>query len=374
MAQRRNQRGAAADAVAPEEVFHDAAPPPAPAPAAAAPAEPQAAAQQELIGRDAMGRVDRFSGSSGEDFLSWIQHVETVADANNWSAETMRRSIVVNLTGAAASVVAGLDNDQRRDLRAVIDALTASFGVVSTHELFAQLRDMRKDEDESVGDYANRFMATLQRLRVTGERPSAATQVDQFCRGLPGTSREHVLRAAPASLPEAVALAKREEAIRIDSDGRSSRPGGRRATTTVAAITQSGDARRADLAEAPTNDHASSTAQASINVATLRVLEQMMGRLEALKAPPPRAWGDFPPRRNDGVAAPDARPRRTPDGLPICFQCGEAGHIRAVCRNRPQALVGPSAGVSLPADARRGPPPRAVNAVVVAPATSEADF
>ena len=67
MAQRRNQRGAAADAVAPEEVFHDAAPPPAPAPAAAAPAEPQAAAQQELIGRDAMGRVDRFSGSSGED-------------------------------------------------------------------------------------------------------------------------------------------------------------------------------------------------------------------------------------------------------------------------------------------------------------------
>ena len=38
-----------------------------------------------------------------------MQHVETVADANNWSVETMRRSIVVNLPGAATSVVAGLE-------------------------------------------------------------------------------------------------------------------------------------------------------------------------------------------------------------------------------------------------------------------------
>ena len=156
-------------------------------------------------------------------------------------------------------MVAGLDTDQRRDLRAVVDALTASFGVVSTHELFAQLRDMRKDEDESVGDYANRFTATLQRLRVTGERPAAETQVDQFCRGLPGTSGEHVLRAAPATLSAAgdverhrwttakVGSASHMSRMRASASGRLARARGAGPGLTVRATACMGTAQRTAL-------------------------------------------------------------------------------------------------------------------------------
>ena len=276
-----------------------------------------------------------FSGGSGEDTLpveTWVAEVRKCWEGQNWTVAEQVLFISDHLTGNARAEVEFHPEQERATPTQIFALLVEHFKHSQSYvHTLAQFCQRHQRSDESVRE----FSYGLKRLMDTIERnvPGAVPNSDQLLRDqLVEHVRDPVLRrlldqrlAADPRLtfPEVRAVAVRwEEArptvtrARARSQSLSSLDQGAGAATRELRAAME-DPRPRVPAPAPPPTRVRDDTQRQLEELT-RAVAQLAGQVSALS-------GDGRP------GGPGPRPGRAPDGRPICFQCGVAGHIARFC-------------------------------------------
>ena len=298
-----------------------------------------------------------FSGGVGEDTLpveTWVAEVRKCWEGQDWTVAEQVLFISDHLTGNARAEVEFHPERERATPAQIFALLKEHFTHSQSYvHTLAQFCQRHQKPDESVRE----FSYGLKRLMETIERntPGAVPNSDQLLRDqLVEHVRDPVLRrlldqrlaANPRlTFPEARAVAvKWEEArpavtrARARSQSLSSLDVGLVAATREVRAAAEGTRPRAP-APAPTMPVDDTQRQLA---ELTRVVTQLVGQMSALHAP-----------ARSAPAGP--RPGRAPDGRPVCFQCGMAGHIARFCPQPP--ALGPGPGPR-PTYNRAGGPPQ----------------
>ena len=98
-------------------------------------------------------RPSTFDGSgSWEDYIA---HFEIVAELNRWDGATKATYLAISLAGPARAVLGDLDYKERKDVKTLMEALSARFGVANQTEVFrATLKSRSRNKDESLPELA----------------------------------------------------------------------------------------------------------------------------------------------------------------------------------------------------------------------------
>ena len=235
---------------------------------------------------------EKFDGTRGSDWTSWLAHFDQVAVANNWLQADQVRYIALYLTGPAQLFFQSLDQNIRTGgLQPLLAALGNRFAPAAHADLHrAELKARTQTSNEPLSEYCE-AVRKLTRLAY----PTLAQNVldtlakDHFLSGIMDRNiRLDARRGAPATLDEALTHALQAQAIFAT-----------------------------ELQPEPIVPVCAVAAQQDLSAVLSQVLDRL-GRLEAtvqsLRVPP-------------GRHADQGRPR--------CYGCGNTNHFIADCPNTP---------------------------------------
>ena len=178
-----------------------------------------------LVGRPVSPKPQTYDGT--EDWQVYLVYFEQLAELNGWDRPTMAMVLGLCLKGAARTVLTGLSLAERRDYRALKNALTQNFNPPQKLHLYmAELKARKRKPQESLVDLG-RDIARLTRLAYPTADPVTRETIgiNAFLDSLPGPAIEirlHVIKGHPATLQEAIAYAMEVDVI-LESQGPSSK-------------------------------------------------------------------------------------------------------------------------------------------------------
>ena len=248
-----------------------------------------------------------FSGSSEDDWETWIANFETCAELNKWEGAIKAKFLAVRLKGTAQRSLQELSPEIKGHYEHLKRALGEKFNPSQKLEQYkAEFRVRRREKGEGLTEFANSVMKLARRaypdLLVAHQNEIAK---DRFVDGLDNKEWRIKLReVSPKTLEDAVSRAIQLEAIEA-AEGQQPR--------SVRAVVAG-----ASGGAGPTDP-------------ILELLKQNQATLETI------------------AQTLKCRPSRRPtEREPItCFNCGKQGHKAAECRSRPSSTprkFGPKSG------------------------------
>lgn len=237
------------------------------------------------------GKVPVFKGTPSEDVRQWLRACEVMATISGWSEETTLTKMAQGMEGSAATWLYRQAPNTISTLRTFRRAIRETFSRLRT------INDQKKayvSARQQKGEDADIFASRVKDLAQSAGETSESLAVSIFVSGL---------------RPE---LARCLEGTQFNTW---------------------------DQALAKARKHERRLAMIQPHAAGVNVLAAN----NVMSTPTMTAQGDAPnPKRGRGrgqragfTVPQDGRQTHTPDGRPICFRCGEAGHISRGCFNTP---------------------------------------
>ncbi len=168
-----------------------------------------------------MGRPDRpvvkperFDGS--EDWATYIQHFEWVAEVNGWNEYDKAKFLTVSVTGTARQILAAVSRDRLLDYQTIVRTLRSRFDPVGRLELHRiQLKNRVRNADESLSDLADDVRRLVD--RVFADIPFGAREKlarDCFIDALTDSEmRTRIIQMRTSNIQEAMEVAIELEAL-----------------------------------------------------------------------------------------------------------------------------------------------------------------
>jgi ribosomal protein L32 len=241
-------------------------------------------------------KVPTFSGAPGEDLDLWLAFVQTHAVIRKLANDERSGLMMERLRGRAQAWIAAkffpLQEDKLPTPKEIEDTLRKVFGPLPNVD---RLSDRVQEPGESVEEFAAEFSYLLE---VHAHGLSDTEKCAKFIRALQPHLKKFVLSQGPASLDEAIELARRRQQALGETSKKTSEAllvesKEDRLTTSMDALTKTLNAVLARLTDVSTQQTHDTSAQKRTT------------------------------RRSHNM--------RTTHGRIICYQCGKAGHIRREC-------------------------------------------
>lgn len=255
-----------------------------------------------------IARLMTYDGST--PWLEYEAHLEEYATAFGWSKEKKAQFLCLSLRGTAQGTLVGLSAEQRRDYKAVTDALRQNFcpaEKIFTYQAELQARRLKKDED--LAELA-RDIRSKTRLAYPEADPGTREVLmrTHFYNGLTDAQmRLSVSKSHPRTLMEALAYATEYDSIIKAGPAEPKNEKKWSRQTTVKDANDETDFRKqlADLT---------------------KKLDDLTRRLSA---------------RPRGNRPPNAR-RRTPIQDVVCYACQKKGHLARDCPSKTSSKTAPT--------------------------------
>lgn len=272
-----------------------------------------------------------FRGEGTDDLDQFLQSFNLYADFYNWSDPMRLKALPLNLQGRAKIWFNSLETASFTSYPELVKLLKDHFNSGASEWLVREELDQRKQgQNESVTNYSDDIRRLCQRLNLPKTEWRHA-----FVRGLRSELRSHVVPQQPATYEQAENLAALKEALSKNEPS-------------VASLTKelqetlhkfqndSGSASHQQTVAAYEMTNAND--QLPITGGEIRRLIQREIR-SALRDTHQGNSFTFNRRPTNGghySRTPDflSRNRRTPQGVPICNNCGRRGHTVYNCYQR----------------------------------------
>lgn len=256
------------------------------------------------------GKVDNDSWTLDE----WIEKMRQFVQARGTSEKERAQLVYDHLEGAACTEVKFLPAEQRECMDSIFKVLKEVYGCKHSHvALQRNFFNRRQLEGESLIDFSHSLM-DLMGMIVKSDAQAASFAAskdlrDQFCEGVRDQALKIRLRDLVNVNPTWTIREIRSEATRwMAQCGGQFKP--------------------------KTSEHSSTSNETVASCESVSSSPQYSELMSLLKAQ--QSQLDSVVKALSSQSAPQVRtrftrPRRTPDGQPICFRCDQSGHIARNC-------------------------------------------
>ena len=267
-----------------------------------------------------------FRGDSHDDIEEFIQQFTRYADFYNWSAERRLRALPLNFVGPASTWYNTISTSVS-DYSNLLERLRAQFNSNAWKwVLRQQLTNRRQAPNESVSEYGNDIRRLCQRLAL-----QQTDWLHYFVLGLRPDIQSHVILAQPTTLGQAENLAKLKETT-LQKPASPANSADDLTKAILAHLQPTAISNPLTTAPVATFEVQRENHQSHMTGHEIKRLVQMEIR-NALRDFVPNNPASLNRRFNDennyfrgGPSNFSPRNRRTPQGVPICNNCGRRGH------------------------------------------------
>ena len=320
---------------------------------------------QKLLTKDV--NINKFHGYENEDVNRWFEKLELILESKGirLTNAAARTQLINNLAGPAETFLFELPVEERREFDTLKQALVRRYSTkdrtwVKRQRLVAR----RQGLNELLSDYINDMHELFSGLNM-----AEVDKVTYFTEGLTPTLRVKVLERMPETLLEAEEVARTIDAI-------AKRPTENKDHDQLERLIEALNRNQQVPAALAGTSSSTRTTQPSLQ----EQVNALTKKLDSIGTPPPKtekvaAYSE--PGKEERIMKliqeltnemrsqhrrVDARinglvqqgrdlrahPQRSRDGRPLCFYCGETGHIQISCPQRRSRERGPVPRYTLP--------------------------
>jgi hypothetical protein len=167
-----------------------------------------------VINEKLFGKLRRFTGDKSEDFDEWLEDFEAKIGTQKFSDHDRIVILRSNLDGGARATFSGFGQHEKSSYSNVIKTLREIYTKKHSIEYVHELRNLKKQTDESCEAFAGRVRKnTIRAYPNSPVEEREKTVIDYFINGLDGELREVVATHKPLTVNEAIELAYRHEKL-----------------------------------------------------------------------------------------------------------------------------------------------------------------
>ena len=160
------------------------------------------------------GKLRRFTGDKSEDFDEWLEDFEAKIGTQKCSDNDRILILRSNLDGGARTTFSGFGQHEKSSYANVIKTLREIYTKKHSIEYVHELRNLKKQADESCEAFAGRIRKnTIRAYPNSPVEEREKTVIDYFINGLDGELKEVVATHKPLTVNEAIELAYRHEKL-----------------------------------------------------------------------------------------------------------------------------------------------------------------
>lgn len=291
-------------------------------------------------------RCPKFSGAPVGGSLTveeWVEEAEGCIRSRHMSNQEKALFLYDHLEGEARNEIKYRPTATREDPVQLIKVLKEVFGCAKSYVLWQQrFFDRKQKENESLFEFSHALMELMEKIKMSKKDCIANPDLvlrDQFCENVHDPALRRELKKLVRANAGWTILEVRQEATRWVEEGQAGSDHSRRE-----AVRHNSKAQYTSQCEVTLTQ---TSELAELKGLVLKQQSQIEMLVKHLGQP------------NSTTPAPQpyqgGRLRRTPDGRPICFKCGQPGHIARYCQASRPLTSGPNPPSSV--DSTSAPPP-----------------
>lgn len=268
------------------------------------------------------------------DYDTWRSGVDLILKDTAISEIQRSRHILDSLLPPAADIVKHLSSDLPAEI--YIQHLDSAYGTVQDgEELYVKFMDTLQDSGEKPSAYLQRLQVALSlAVKRGGVKPSEVNRhlLSQFCRGCWDNSLISELqlkqkKANPPSFAELLLLLRTEEDREASKAQRMKQHLG------------TSKQRVAAQAQFAVEEDGVRAARSSLTKQMAEIQQQLASLTASHSAQSGQSYASRGPKPHRQRTVPNASAASLSPKPGFCFRCGEDGHIKPQCENRPNSAL-----------------------------------